>query len=143
MTGAVLALLIKEPTLAIPLSFASHFVCDSIPHSGPAPDAKQFDRKFNIILVGDFLVAVSLMVVLGILFPSQKWLIWACMIAAACPDLMWAYYDLYLKKIKGKGYKLDPLASFHKWIQWSQTPKGWSVEIIWFLIMGTVLLGQQ
>src|SRR5260221_194871 len=91
MTGAVIALLVKEPLIAVPLSYISHYVCDSIPHFGLGEGDELFDKKFNITLVSDFLVAVSMMVILGILFPAQRWLIWACMAAAASPDLMWAY----------------------------------------------------
>jgi hypothetical protein len=140
MTGAVIAVLIHQPAIAIPLSFTSHFVCDSIPHFGLAPGDKLFDKKFNVTLVSDFLVAVTMMAILGILFPAQRWLIWACMIAAASPDLMWAYYHLYVEKIKNRKPNLGPLARFHGWIQWSQTPKGWFVEIAWFMATGTLLL---
>lgn len=143
MTGAVIALLAKEPAIAIPLSFASHFACDSIPHFGLAPGDKLFDRKFNVTLLADFLFAVTIMIALGVMFPAQRLLIWFCMIAAASPDLMWAYYNLYIQKIKGKKPHLNLLARFHAWIQWSQTPKGWFVEIAWFGLMAWVMLGQR
>jgi len=143
MTGAVIALLVKEPALAVPLSFISHFACDSIPHFGLAPNDKLFDRKFNVTLVMDFLVAVSLMVILGLMFRSQRWLIWACMVAAASPDLAWAYYHLYMQKIKKRKPKFDRLSRFHIAIQWSQTPKGWFVEVAWFVLIGSIILAQR
>ncbi len=143
MTGAVIALLVKEPALAVPLCFMSHFVCDAIPHSGLPPGDKLFNYRFNVTLLADFIVAVVLMAILGITFPAHKWLIWFCMIAAASPDLMWAYYDLYVQKIKNRKPHLGPLARFHTWIQWSQTPKGWLVEVAWLLLTGTVVLMQR
>lgn len=133
MTGAVIALLVKEPVIAVPLSYSSHFVCDAIPHFGLAPGDKLFDKKFNITLICDFIIAVIMMIILARLFPSQKIVIWLSMVAAASPDLMWAYYNLYIEKIKGRKPKLGIIARFHTWIQWSQTPKGWFVEIAWFL----------
>lgn len=142
MTGAVIALLMKEPALAIPLSLVSHFACDSIPHYGVEPGTL-FDRRFNTILIADFIVAVCLMVLFGFLFPAQKWVIWGSMIAAASPDLMWAYYHLYIQKIKGKKPRFDPLARFHSWIQWSQTPAGAFLEVFWFVLMGTIILAQR
>jgi hypothetical protein len=142
MTGAVIAILLKEPVLALPLSFASHFVCDAIPHASLNKGVKSFDRTFNLTLAADFIIAFSLMALLCTLFHRERWLIWGCMIAAASPDLMWAYYDLYLGKLKSKIPKLDPLARFHTWIQWSQTPKGWIVEAVWFCLMGRIILGQ-
>ena len=143
MTGALIALIVKEPLLAISLSFASHFACDSIPHFGLAPGDELFDKKFNTTLALDFSVAVVMMLLIGFVFPAHRWLIWACMIAAASPDLMWAYYELYIKKIKKGTPKLDPLARFHTWIQWSQTPQGWFVEIFWFIAMGALILFQK
>ena len=142
MTGAVIAFLVKDPLLAIPLSFASHFACDAIPHFG-VEDGKLFGRKFNIILVADFLIAVSLMVLFGIWFPGERLLIWACMIAAASPDLMWAYYELYVQFINKRKPQFGPLARFHVWIQWSQTAKGVSVEVFWFLLMGLTVISRR
>jgi hypothetical protein len=139
MTGAVLALTIKQPALAIPLSFISHFTQDAIPHFG-LPDDQLFKRKFNIILISDFVFSIFLMVVLALMFPSQKWLIWACMIAAAGPDLMWAYYRLYLEHIKKRTPHYDPLAKLHSLMQWSQTMPGAFVEGGWFMAMGCIIL---
>jgi len=146
MTGAVIALLVKEPALAVPLSFLSHFACDLIPHFGVRDDeevSELFTRKFNIILVVDFLVAVSLMVILGFLFPAQRLTIWACMVAAALPDAMWAYHRLYVEHIKKRKPKLDWLAKFHHLIQWSQTYYGIFVELAWFTAMGVIILAQR
>lgn len=140
MTGALIALLVKEPGLAIPLSFASHFACDAIPHAGLAEGDKLFAKKFNRILTTDFLVAVGMMGLLGGLFPSERVVIWVCMIAAASPDLMWAYYHLYVETLKRRKARLDPLARFHTWIQWSETPKGWLVEGMWFVLVGSTIL---
>ena len=57
MTGAVIALTVKKPELAIPLSFLSHFAQDAIPHFG-IPGYKLFTKKFNLGLLADFLFAV-------------------------------------------------------------------------------------
>lgn len=140
MTGAVIALLVKQPQLAVPLSFMSHFVCDSLPHYGPPRSEKLFTSKFNKVLSADFIFAVCVMIILGILFPAQRWVIWGCMIAAASPDLMWAYYYLYKIKLQNKMPKFDPLARFHTWIQWSQTPPGIIIEAMWFVAMWTIVL---
>jgi len=139
MTGALIALVVKEPVLAIPLSYLSHFACDVIPHFGVNRN-QLFSRRFNIILVTDFIVAVSMMITLGILFPKQRLLIWACMIAAASPDLTWAYYDLYKSRIKGENPKLDKLTRIHFDIQWFQKPIGAFVEVAWFISMWTLIL---
>ncbi|MDB5182547.1 MAG: hypothetical protein JWO47_331 [Candidatus Saccharibacteria bacterium] len=145
MTGAVIALLVKEPALAVPLSFLSHFACDAVPHWGWSlkPGEKLFGKRFTTMLICDFIFAVVIMIVLGILFPSHRWLIWGCMIAAAIPDLMWAYYHLYLEKIKAQKPVYGTFGRFHKWIQWSETPKGLFVEGAWFVAMGAIILAQR
>lgn len=145
MTGAVIALIVKEPIIAIPLSYVSHFACDAIPHFGVRDhpgqsDDELFSKKFNTILVLDFLTAVGLMVLLGMLFPAHKWLIWVCMITAASPDLVWVYYRLYIERIQKRQPKYDRISRFHRVLQWSQTYPGAFVEIAWFLIMGTIIL---
>lgn len=139
VTGALIALTVKQPALAVPLAFLSHFATDMIPHFGL--DEKQlFKRHFNAILVADFLFAVFLMILLAVLFPAQKWLIWTCMIAAASPDLMWAYHRLYIEHLKKRPVKLGKIAQFHGKIQWSQTVPGALYEAAWFLLIGSIIL---
>jgi hypothetical protein len=146
MTGAVIALTVKNPAIAIPLSFASHFAQDILPHwdYGVSRDQNQsgkfFTRRFNIFLAADFLIAVTIMVVLAFIFPSLKWIIWACMIAAASPDLMWAYYRLYLEHHKQQKPKHGWLAKFHIQVQWSQTAAGLITEVAWFILTGIIIL---
>jgi hypothetical protein len=139
MTGAVVALTVKQPLLAIPLAFLSHFLIDIIPHFG-LDEKELFGRKFNFILVVDFLFAVSLMTAMAMLFPGHILLIWACMIAAASPDLMWAYHRLYIEHIKNRTLKLGLFARFHSKIQWSQTLRGAYVEVIWFFMVSYIIL---
>jgi hypothetical protein len=139
VTGAVIALTIKQPLLAVPIAFLSHFVIDMIPHFG-LDEKEIFGRRFNIILLADFLFAITLMVLLAILFPAHFWLIWACMVAAASPDLMWAYHRLYVERLNKRKPKLGYIANFHHKIQWSQTLPGAYVETLWFLLIGSYIL---
>lgn len=138
MTGAVIALTIKQPAIAIPLSFLSHFAQDLVPHwdYGIKKDGTKLNNsdywRFAFYLLLDFCFAIFLMSVLAHLFPSQKWLIWSCMIAAAAPDLMWAYYHVYLG-YKKREVNLDPVAKMHQAIQWSQTTLGGLAEVAWFV----------
>lgn len=146
MTGAVIALALKNPAIAVPVSFASHFAQDVVPHwdygvsRQKDKTANFFTARFDISLLIDFLIAVALMIILALMFPSQKWTIWACMVAAACPDLMWAYYRLYLEHLKRRKPHYDPLARLHKFLQWSQTRRGFLVEIIWFIAAWIIVL---
>lgn len=144
MTGAAIALTVRQPVLAVPLAFASHYAQDIVPHwdyGTGRKDGKIMSRKFNQILIGDFGLSVILMIVLGGLFPAQKWLIWGCMVAAASPDLAWGYYQVYVKQIKRHKVNLDWLSRFHQWIEWSETRAGVFIEIVWFVAAGGVILG--
>lgn len=139
MTGAVIALSVHQPVLAVPLAFLSHFATDLIPHFGLSED-DLFNRHFNAILILDFVFAVFMMAILAIVFPSHLILIWLCMIAAASPDLMWAYHHLYVARYKKRPLKLGRIAKMHHKIQWSQTFPGILVEASWFILMGAVIL---
>ena len=139
MTGAVIALVVKNPAIAIPISFVSHFAQDIVPHWNYGIKRRQgqrtnfFTRRFDSLLSLDFCIAVAAMVVLAFMFPAQKWRIWLCMIVAASPDLMWAYYRLYLEHLKRRKPNYNALARFHIFVQWSQTGLGFAAEIIWFV----------
>ena len=80
------------------------------------------------------------MVVLGFLFPAQKWAIWGCMVAAACPDLIWAYYKFYIEHIKKQKPRYDIATRFHYRVQWFQQPIGAAVEVGWFILMWTIII---
>jgi hypothetical protein len=110
-----------------------------IPHFG-LDEKEIFGKRFNTVLIADFLFAVSLMAVLAILFPSQMLLIWACMVAAASPDLMWAYHRLYVERINKQKPRLGVIAKMHHKIQWSQTLPGAYIEALWFLLVGSYIL---
>lgn len=143
LTGAVIALTVKNPAAAVPLAFLSHFAQDAIPHHNyfaNETEISHFSRKFNIALICDFLLSLVLMVLLAVMFPTHKWLIWGCMAAAAVPDLMWGYYFLYVEHINKQKPKFDPIARFHKFVEWSETKEGIWVEILWFVIMWVIII---
>lgn len=146
ITGAVIALSVKNPYVAVPLSFVSHYFQDLIPHWDYGVSRKTdktgifFTKKFNLTLLADFCLSVALMVVLALLFPAHKWLIWACMIAAASPDLAWGYYRLYTEHLKKRKVHYDPVARLHIFVQWSQTKAGGLVEIAWAITSIVIIL---
>jgi hypothetical protein len=142
MTGAVIALTLKNPLLAVPVSFVSHFLQDMVPHydySAGKNGENLFKRKFNIMLTVDFLLALGVMVILAIMFPSHKWIIWACMAAAASPDLMWAYYRLYGEHLKKGQPKYGRLAKLHIAIE-NEVSYGPFVEGLWFIVAAGIIL---
>lgn len=139
MTGAVIAVAVRQPYLALPLAFLSHFACDALPHFG-MESSQTFKKRFNLVLTADFLTALLTMAVIGSLYPGQALTIWGSMILAASPDLMWLYHYGYVERYLRRPVRLGVLGRLHTWLQWSQTLPGLAYEVIWFALMAALLI---
>lgn len=130
MTGAVIAVAVKQPELAIPLAFASHFALDALPHFGVDYHERHDYPAFKRILVVD-LIATPLLLVL-IPFWLSSWTAYFAMLAAVGPDTIW-FMKFYVDWRRGVKFSLpqDPFSRFHKKIQWGERPWGWGVEVVW------------
>ncbi|MDQ3065050.1 MAG: hypothetical protein M3Q36_02155 [bacterium] len=135
--GAVIAITLQRyPVLAIVIAPFTHFVLDAIPHFG---DDKKLDlksKKFFRILIFDCSLAVISTLIIAWFWKEIFVLVVVCAFLAASPDIMWIYYEYINPKLKQKHL----LPRFHSWIQWSQTPHGTYVELIWFLILFPTLI---
>ncbi|MGF7229473.1 MAG: hypothetical protein ACQR33_05865 [Candidatus Saccharibacteria bacterium] len=135
VTGAVIALTLKRPELAIPLAFISHFVLDAIPHFGIHEDdvlKRNVHWLFRCVMTSDVILAVSAFIILPIIgrnVVAWGWIV-ASMTAAFTPDLVWIarYFEEMRTKISRPHGRY---ARFHQCIQWSETPWGLIVEIVW------------
>lgn len=133
ITGAVIALGVKDPVAAAPLAFASHFALDSVPHFGFKGASFKTPKGFALGAVDG---AVSLAVYLYLIsnYPQHFWLITVGMFFAALPDLFYIPEILFNKRFDPKAMR-----SFHHKIQ-IELPRGILIEMIWgYLIVG--LLG--
>lgn len=127
--GSTVAMTLHNyPTLAIFLAIASHFMLDSLPHYGD-DKLNLHGKKFYKILTSDAATAVFTTLAVALVWQQYFFLVIACAFAAASPDLMWVYYEYINKPLS----KVHVVPRFHSWIQWSQTPKGAYVELIWFV----------
>ena len=137
ITGAFIATVIKQPLLAIPLAFLSHFVCDALPHF-------QYEFVFGkkrmfYYLIGDGLVALLAAAFLLSQHVAHPVLLAVCGFAAMSPDFMWLHYGVKhgthdLRSTHG------PIARFHDKIQWSATVWGIVPEVIWAsLLLGSIV----
>lgn len=125
----------KYPAVAIAISPFSHFILDAIPHfSDPKMSLKS--RKFIKILIFDCTLAVASTLAVAWFWQEIALLVVACAFLAASPDLMWIYYEYINKPLK----KVHLLPRFHHWIQWSTTPQGAYVELIWFVLLLPALI---
>lgn len=136
LTGSVIGLTVSNPVVAIPLAFASHFVCDAIPHYGSSDlsNAALASRRFAVLLAVDALLCLSLVLILGTARPFNWSLAAVCAFIASLPDF--AFLPGYLRVKQGKTFlsnKASLFVSFAKNIQWFERPIGAVVEVVWFL----------
>lgn len=130
--GAVIGItFINYPLLALPLAFLSHFLLDSLPHSGfdDVGGHLEVPRKqfLSFLMLDALLLFVSLLV---LVFNNAPPLVYACWFLAGSPDFAWAYRYIFKEKLgRIKPSKMNWLNRFHSKIQWSQTRKGWLLEV--------------
>lgn len=133
LTGAAIAMVVRQPALALPLALVAHFVMDIIPHSDLNIKEITADVLFGVLLI------ISLALFLSGTF--SVWLMLACAFLCASPDLVWGwrYYKL---RDKDK-IILEPMSSFSRWhqkIQWSESRPGIYVEVVWFVATVWIIL---
>lgn len=139
LTGALVATLVKQPLLGIPLAFASHFICDALPHFG-------VNLKFGSVqmyrwLAVDGVAAILFAVLLVAFGVSSPVYLAVSGFAAMSPDLAWLYYGL--KGSLGKRRQYDLISRFHSRIQWYQKVPGLYIEAFWAALMVLVIIKVQ
>lgn len=126
--GSLIAVTIKQPSLAAPMALASHFVLDTFPHYGEDPRARQGSLAYNIRIVLDASLSLVLLIGLAWQFPQHTSLILLCGFLAILPDFFWPL-ALYIKQ-RGP---IWAFLKFHKSIQKFESPRGIWFEVIWLL----------
>lgn len=137
-TGAIIAIVIKKPELALPLAFLSHFLLDSLPHYGVPTERRKIYKSFYRMLASD---AVLLPVLLTALLVHDLYLAAGCAVIAVSPDIVWL--PRFLKEHLFEAppsLPADPFSRFHKKIQWGERPWGWPIEMGWSLCAVFILL---
>lgn len=142
LSGAAIAIAVKEPMLALPLAFVSHFALDILPHIGFDEFGGHLKKKvlFHRILKLDALLLALFMAYL--ILNSAGMLVIACVVLAGSPDAIWAYRYVFQEKFGQRKPRPKSLFSrFHSKIQWSQTLKGSFVEVPFtFLLLVFVIM---
>lgn len=145
MTGAVIAVAVQQPELAIPLAFISHFLLDALPHFGIYEnDALKRNKHwlFRTVISIDILLAAVLLTIVPHLAAAivSPRVVFASMVAAILPDSVWVYR--FFQEIKTQQWKPGGwYARFHQAIQWFEQPAGLAVEVIWLGVM-TILFNK-
>ena len=127
-TGITIALIFKRPEIALPLALLSHFVLDMVPHSYVA-------QRKNVLVPYFALEAVVIVIIVTLCmkaFPEYALLLGASAAAACAPDLLWPFY--YKTNTRYKPF-FKQFFAFHNNIQWSETYRGWLVEVLYFSVL--------
>lgn len=137
-TGAVIGLVVKEPALALPLAFLSHFVLDSLPHYGIVYAERHKYPSFRRVLGADSVLTPVF--VLSLFLITGSWVVLGCMMLAIAPDFVW-FIKFGHDKYKKRDFILprDAFSKFHKKIQWGERPWAWRLDMIWFALALVVI----
>jgi len=143
LTGAVIAVTIKRPELAIPLAFVSHFVLDALPHFGVHEDdvlRRNKSKLFRSVIGIDIVVLVALLILMPLSMHGVPWwVLELAMLAAVAPDLIWVFR--FIRETRTKQWRPGSwFARFHQAIQRIEKPWGLAIEGIWALLATVILV---
>jgi len=139
-TGVLVAVIVKQPALALPLAFLSHFAVDAVPHFDHK-DLLLRPRLFRTVVGLDAVLTVLLLVILAGILNIPSWLVIASGLLATLPDLMWLSAILRGKIDNPAGENLlAKINGFHKNIQSWEGSRGAYVEIVWFSVILAFIL---
>lgn len=141
LTGALIGLTISNPVLALPLAFLSHFALDAIPHFDPPGNEKERlgAKSFPLQLLADATLCFLLVVALALSHP-RHWLTAAISaFLATSPDLFWIPKFVAARRSGKLLANTNWFWRFHSWIQWRTSPKLIWVEVVWFVVFGSLI----
>jgi hypothetical protein len=135
LTGALVAASINEPLLALPAALLSHFVIDAIPHWNYEPGPRIASRQ--VLMFADLVLSLALLLILALTVDANPYIVILGGLLGILPDTMWLRYFLTGRpSITGSPKRIiNRIRKLHFWIQWSETPKGIFVELLWFPLM--------
>ncbi|HSX44763.1 MAG TPA: hypothetical protein VLF39_01460 [Candidatus Saccharimonadales bacterium] len=137
IAGALVAATWPRPMLAIPLALASHIALDALPHFGNTKISRR-SHQYLAILGADSLIALTVLLVVLIVRPSNWQLMLICGVLAASPDLLWLPY--WIAELRRQTKSIGPISRFLSWVQWAELPWGWLLELAYFIIGLTLLI---
>ncbi|HEY1835971.1 MAG TPA: hypothetical protein VGG13_04080 [Candidatus Saccharimonadales bacterium] len=137
LTGAAIALAVKQPELAILLALASHFAVDAVPHYGYDGGGFGDAFKHKMTFVSEAINIIGIPLLVYLLWRQSIWA-WLAAFAAVSPDLMWVYRYFWFER-KGLTPPTGPITKFHIKIQWAERPWGVAVEYAYFALIATLV----
>ena len=139
LAGAAIAFAVKQPVLALPLAFASHFVLDALPHYGferQGFDVWRTKKSAGLLLVLD---AIGITLVVGFLVMQQEYIALIAGLVAASPDSVWIYrYFRFERRRRTAAYNW--INRFHLAVQWCERRWGIYVEFVFYIALFSITL---
>jgi hypothetical protein len=137
ITGAIIAVVIDKPVIALPLALLSHFAQDALPHFGYAGHGGYREglkhRSLKFVMLADLLSFIPFLAIL-LVHNASIWVYLAAFLALS-PD----FYDFIAYFIFKKDAGWNWFSKTASTIQWCERPWGIGVEILWY-IGGLILL---
>lgn len=137
VTGAVIALVVKQPALALPLAVLSHFLLDAAPHYGEGKVEDEYTRSKMSWVVTAVDVVVGLSFLTWLLVQGQYYLVVGAM-AAFLPDIAWVYRFARHRLTKASKAR-SRLSQFHEDLQ-HEYPWGIAVELPYLAVTVAVFM---
>lgn len=146
MTGVGIAILTKNPFVALPLAVLSHYILDSLPHYGfkvwEQRNIGVFKKIFRTMLVLD-LIVFSIFILFLIKNNVPAWYYLAG-IFGYLPDLAWWYIWLIPEKFGTVRAELNFINRFHSKIQkyerlWGVIPETIYGLVVFMFIKGVIV----
>jgi hypothetical protein len=135
--GALVAVAVKQPAVALPLALSAHFAVDAIPHWS----YKITDKLRKIIMRTDLVLSLTLLTTLAVVLTAPGWLVIACGLLCMAPDAMWLPEILQGKPpVIHKSTLVGYMRQFHRKIQWKEFANGLYLEAIWFAMVLALIL---
>lgn len=133
LTGAAIALAIRQPIIAPIVAFLSHFVLDVLPHFGGTPAYHYGHRWFGYIMGADAFITGVAVLTICLIAPHYAILIMLCVLCAVLPDILLFHYYTHNR----------PNTWFHRWhlkIQWFERPSGALVEASYAIFISIIIM---
>ncbi|RTK94996.1 hypothetical protein EKI60_00875 [Candidatus Saccharibacteria bacterium] len=143
LAGAIIVSVIKEPLLALPLAFVSHFVMDALPHFGYAGNKGYGEAlKHSLSYWVGIASTVTVIGLVILLIAQGLWIELVAGLIAASPDLVGLY-----NYTRDERHNQEPNRFIHtlhirfdRVIQRYERPWGIYVELVAFTVLAIVLV---
>ena len=136
LIGVSISLLVKQPALALPLSFASHLAADALPHFGGRLPVKKLAK----VWVVDAAVLLVALIVTWLTFGFYSVFIG---FIATSPDLVWVYRMVVHEKFGQLPQRPKTgFNKFHSDIQKYEKPYNWPFEFV-YVTLSTLFISSM